>query len=43
VDRVEITFPGGDVAVFDGPLPASGKLWLSQTGRMAEGYSPPAW
>jgi hypothetical protein len=43
VDQVEITFPGGDVVAFDGPLPAAGKLWLSQTGRVAEGYAPPAW
>jgi len=41
VDRVTVTFPGGQVVSFDGPIAADQRVWLSQSGARHAGWGPP--
>lgn len=41
VDAISVTFPGGQVVTFDGPLAADQRVWLSQSGASAAGWAPP--
>ncbi|MBT3983857.1 MAG: CRTAC1 family protein [Bacteriovoracaceae bacterium] len=40
ISKIKLSFPGGQTKVFKGPFPTNTRLWLTESGKVTEGWRP---